>query len=80
MEKDKIIELLKSGDFTIIYWDRDVPTLYEKKWDIEKEFARDEYETMQKFEINAVISGGGGYTPDIVYLLTEALGGKAESI
>lgn len=79
MKKEKIIELLKSGDFTIVYWDNGEPTLYSKKWDKEEEYERDEYETMNKFivEIN---TSEDGYCPGIVRLLTEALGGISDSI
>lgn len=82
MKKEDIIKLLKSGDFTIIYWDSDEATLYQKKWDKDEEFERDDYETMNKFIVNYIDYTGltRGYCPTIVELLTEALGGKSDSI
>lgn len=79
MTQEKIIEMLKSGDFTIIYWDNEEPTLYQKRWDRHEEYERDEYATMNKFEV-VFGATNNGYVPTIVELLTEALGGKADSI
>jgi len=79
MNEEKIIELLKSGDFTIIYWDSGEATLYSKKWKKEEEFERDDYETMDKFIIEVSDHGNNGYLPQIVALLTKALGGKSDS-
>lgn len=78
-EGKKIDEVLESGDFTIIYWDRGVATLYDKKWNKEEEFERDEYETMNKF-IVFEMDTENGYCPNIVSLLAEQLGGKTDSI
>ena len=80
MNKQEIIDLLKSGDFTIIYWDSGEATLYEKKWNKEREFERDDYQTMDKFKVSLPDFGSSGYTPEIVSLLVEALGGKSDSI
>lgn len=80
ISEKKLIELFKSGNFTICYWDNETPTLYEGKWDRNKEYARDEYETMNKAEINFPMYDMRGYLPDIVYLLVKALGGKSDSI
>lgn len=77
--KEEIIRLLRSGDFTIIYWDRGYATLYEKKWDKDVEHDRDDYETMNKFEI-IYNDYENGYCPSIVSLLTEALNGTSDSI
>lgn len=79
-EREKILKLLKSGDFTIVYWDSGEATLYSKKWDKEEEYARDEYETMNKFIVFEDNQSWSGYCPKIVELLTEALGGKSDSI
>ena len=76
----KIIELLQSGDFTIIYWDSQEPTLYKGKWNKEKEYDRDEYETMNKSEVKIPWEGEIGYAPSIVALLTKALKGNIDSI
>lgn len=78
MEK-KLIELFKSGDFTIIYWDSQDPTIYRGKWDRSKEYERDEYEIMNKAEVETNFYDMG-YVPDIVALLAKALGGKTDSI
>lgn len=80
MKKENIIALLKSGDFTIIYWDSGEATLYQKKWDKKEEFVRDDYETMNKFIVETNDYGNNGYLPQIVQLLGEALGGKTDSI
>lgn len=74
-----IIKLLKSGDFTIIYWDSDCPTLYKGKWDKDKEYDRDDYETLNKAEV-PFEDWSNGYTPAIVSLLVKALGGNSDSI
>lgn len=80
MSKKKLLELFRSGDFTIIYWDKEEPTLYQGKWDINKESKRDEYETMNKSQIVYPMYNMRGYCPDIVALLGEALKGKTDSI
>lgn len=77
--EEKIIEILKSGDFTIIYWDNGEATLYQKKWDKAEEFERDDYATMEKFRI-FYSDWTSGYCPAIVELLVKALGGKSDSI
>lgn len=75
----KIIELLQSGDFTIIYWDNEEPTLYKGKWDKDKEYDKDEYETMNKSEVE-IPWAEIGYAPNIVVLLTKAIKGNIDSI
>jgi hypothetical protein len=80
MKEKKLIELFKSGDFTIIYWDSGEPTIYQGKWSKEKEFKRDDYETLNKAQIEFPMYNMNGYCPDIVTLLTKALGGKSDSI
>ena len=75
----KIIDLLQSGDFTIIYWDNEDPALYKGKWNKEKEFDRDEYETLHKSEVK-IPWAEIGYAPNIVVLLTKALKGNIDSI
>ena len=76
---EKIIEMLKSGDFTVFYNDNECPTLYQKKWDMDEEYERDEYETMNKFEVDFG-DYSQGYCPKIVSLLVEALGGESGSV
>lgn len=79
MKKQDIIALLKSGNFTVIYWDSGEATLYEKKWDKDVEFERDDYATMDKFKVD-MGEGYNGYLPVIVELMAEALNGEADSI
>lgn len=86
MKKKKLngkqtIEFLKTGNFTIIYWDSDECEIYEgNKWDINKESNRDEYETMNKSRVEIVDIWGEGYAERMVILLAKALGGKVDSI
>lgn len=79
MSNKKLIELFKTGDFTIIYWDNEEPTIYKGKWDFYKEFEKDHYEKMNKNKIE-LNDYSEGYCPRIVELLVKALGGKSDSI
>ena len=67
----KIIELLKSGDFTIAYHDNDSPYLYKKKL---------EYDDLPEKEYYQFDSNHDGYIPEVVFLLVKALGGATETI
>lgn len=72
MTDDQIIELLKSGDFTLAYHDNLQCTLYRGKH---------EYEDLPEngvkdFENDFWV----GYAPKITCLLVSALQGKIESI
>lgn len=78
-EKD-LISLLRSGNFTIIYWDNEGPTLYKGKWDRDEEYEKDEYATMEKSKIEIDQYNMDGYIPDVVKWLTMALRGRADSI
>ena len=80
ISKKQLLNLFKSGDFTIIYWDRSEPTIYKGKWEYRKEYKKDEYATMDKSTILYPMYEMNGYVPDIVKLLSEALGGKADTI
>jgi len=80
MTEKKLINILRSGDFTIIYWDREQPTIYKGKWDFNKEFEKDDYAEMNKHEIEFDFYNLNGYVPDIVTLLVKALKGKVDSI
>lgn len=71
MKHEEIIKLLKSGDFTIAYHDRDGCSLYK---------GRHEYKNLPEKEVKIEDVDGNGYTPYIVELLIEALGGTSESI
>jgi len=79
MSDQQLIELFKSGNFTIVYWDNTVPSIYKGKWDINQESEKDDYEEMNKHEVD-FNDWGDGYCPKIVELLAEALGGKSDSI
>lgn len=78
-EKD-LVSLLKTGNFTIIYWDNEGPTFYKGKWDKDKEYDKDEYATMEKSRIEIELYGMNGYLPDEVRLLVMALKGQSDSI
>jgi len=78
-ENKKLLDLLKSGDFTIVYWESGCPTVYSGKWNKEKEYKRDDYETMNKSVVDFE-DYGNGYCPQIVRILVKALGGKSDSI
>lgn len=73
MTNKKIIELLKSGDFTIAYHDSGEPTLYK---------GRHKYDDLPNESIDFVpdYHGTNGYVPPLVDLLVKALGGKTDSI
>lgn len=79
MTQRQIVNLLKSGNFTIVYWDSQDPTLYKGKWDYNKEFEKDDYATMDKSKVD-YSWWDEGYVPGIVTLLVKALGGKSDSI
>ena len=80
MDKKKLIKLFQSGNFTIVYWDSDGPTIYGGKWDYNKESEKDDYKEMNKHAVEFNDYGECGYAPDVVVLLAEALGGKVDSI
>jgi len=80
LTKRQLINLFKSGDFTIVYWDSAEPTIYKGKWDYNKECNRDDYKTMNKSQVEIPMYNMNGYVPDIVEWLAEALKGKTDSI
>jgi hypothetical protein len=69
------LKILKSGDFTILYHDNGQCDLFEGKYD-SYEDVPEGVEPIQEFYSN----DSEGYCPDIVSLLTKALGGKTYSI
>ncbi len=71
--KEEVIKLLRSGNFTIIYWDNELPSLYEGKGYDVNDFPND------KEKIN-IPYNEHGYLPTIVALMAEALNGEADSI
>lgn len=80
MKEKELIKLFKSGDFTIVYWDRSEPTIYKGKWDYNKEYDKDAYATMNKSIVDIPQYNNQGYLPDIVSWLVKALKGKSDSI
>ena len=79
-KKEEVIELFKSGDFTIVYWDSDDPTIYKGKWNYDEEDEKDECREMFESQIDVSMYNMNGYAPDVVAWLVEALGGKVDSI
>jgi hypothetical protein len=71
MKENKIVELLRSGDFTIAYHDNGYACLYKGKFD---------YDSLPKKELSDFDGGDIGYAPNVVVLLVAALGGKIDSI
>jgi len=70
-KREKIIELLRSGNFTITYHDNDYCCLYKGHL---------EYDELPKKEIQSFSGHSDGYITEIVEVLVEALGGKVDSI
>lgn len=75
MSDKKIIKLLKSGNFTIIYWDNECPSLYEGKYTVEN--ITEDIIDNKEIKFN---NCEDGYIPKIVELLTIALGGNSDSV
>ncbi len=72
MTQKQVIELLKTGNFTIAYHDNGSPYLYKGHMTYEElEEEGDTYDFPNDFL---------GYCPEVVELLVKALGGKALSI
>ena len=71
MNKNTIIKLLKSGNFTIAYHDSGECTLYK---------GHKAYEDLPEDGIADFGGQTDGYIEDVVELLVEALGGKTETI
>jgi hypothetical protein len=76
MSNTKAIKLLKSGNFTIAYWDNGAAWLYKGKHKIE-DFDGEIGSEIEPVEYDDF---SDGYTPGIVALLVKALGGKVVSI
>lgn len=72
MDEAAIIQLLKSGDFTIAYHDNSLYGLYKGKYEY------DDLPETADWEFD--FSDTEGYAPKIVWLLASALGGKCETI
>ena len=71
MKEKEIIELLRSGNFTIAYHDNDGGCLYKGKY---------KYDNLpDEADYDFDVYGKSGYLPEAVELLTKALGGKCDS-
>ena len=70
----KLDKLLKTGNFTLIYWDNGSGALYKGRLDI----GDIDEDTKAFAEFDS--SNEKGYLPEIVELLVTALGGNADSI
>jgi len=71
MEREKVIELLKSGKFTIAYHDQGYCTIHKGKIS---------YEETGDDQVRDCDNTFNGYIPEIVQLLTEALKGWVVSV
>lgn len=71
-QKKELIELFKSGDFTIAYHDNGHCCVYAGKWNYD--------DLPEKEEAEFDYSDAEGYCPTIVSLLTKALGGETQTI
>lgn len=78
MTEKSIINLLRSGKFTIIGQDSDRLEIYKGhiKYD---QIVDDDGDTVEE-EVYYEDDGGVGYVPEIVRLLVKALKGKVDSI
>ena len=72
-DEQKIIKLLKTGNFTIAYHDNGYCCLYKGKHEYDDLPEKEDY----SFDMNDNFSG---YAPAIVCHLAEALGGNTTSI
>jgi len=80
MTEKELVSLLRTGNFTIVYWDHDEPTFYKGKWNIDKEYEKDERAEMEQSVIDIAQYNTTGYLPDVVRWLTMALKGNADTI
>lgn len=71
MNKEKTIELLKSGNFTIAYHDNGDAVIYKGHY---------EYDNLPKKEIYSPEDQFNGYIPEVVEMLVKALNGKVDTI
>jgi hypothetical protein len=72
MTTNKVIEIMRTGDFTIAYHDNDGGCFYKGKYKYEDLPEEADYE----FDLY----GQSSYLPEAVELLTRALGGKSNSV
>ena len=80
MKKKDLLDLFKSGNFTIITWDNGDYSVYKGRFKREnmKTDGDGEYINQPIFEDCGTYVNG--YMPEIVALLCQALGGKTDSI
>lgn len=71
-KRQKVVELLRSGNFTVIYDDNGSGSIYKGKHDYGN--------CLQKDKVVDFGGQGWGYTPEEVELLIEALGGEVDSV
>ena len=76
--KKKVLELLKSGDFTIVFHDHDSATLHPGKIKYEQTDEESKKYVPSVYEFDDVYENG--YASPEVVALVKALGGKVESI
>jgi len=77
MKKKKILDIIKSGNFTLEYHDRGYCTLCLGKYGEYGESCPDEGDFKTEWESDNQTEG---YIPSEVALLVEALGGKVYSV
>lgn len=73
MSDNKLLNLLKSGNFTIAFHDRNMVSLYEGKYDYDELPETEDYQ----FDL---CDSHKGYAPYIMCVLVKSLNGKIESI
>lgn len=76
--KKKVLDLLKSGDFTIVFHDSDSATLHPGKIKYEQTGEGSKNYVPAVYEFDDVCENG--YASPEVVALVKALGGKVESI
>ena len=74
MKKEEIIKLLRSGNFTLAGHDSGIYFLYEGKFNYENLPEEGQIAIFEDWHEN------NGYITEIISILTEALGGKTDSI
>lgn len=75
MERTKLLEIIKSGDFSVYYHDNGCSTIYQGKHDFDEVKDWDAMEKLIIFE-----SEPNGYHTSDLELLVDALGGVIYSV
>ncbi|NQT32210.1 MAG: hypothetical protein HQ594_00880 [Candidatus Omnitrophica bacterium] len=76
MKDKKIVELLKGGNFTILYHDKEHCSLYRGRYDSYEEISGSKKEAAEFCEFD----DKEHFLPKIVSLLVDALGGRCDSV